>query len=343
MNTMSGELNQSNKKLVWDFWAALETGSKAEVFDSCVSVMAPDMPWNGPDPINALLGPEAFATEFWLPFSAAFSNPQRESHLFFGGPSNGRKDGQKDGRMWVCGTGYFKGVFSHDWLGIPASGNNVRIRWGEFCLVENGRITAIYFLLDLVDLLRQAGFAVLPPDRGEQGVWPAPNNDNGVLLAGQDEDESDRTLKLIRSFLFEGLNVYDEKNLESMGVANYFHPGVQWYGPGGIGACDGLRQFEELHQRHWLHAFPDRAVQDLDCLFAEGSYTGGSGWAAVHATQKGQYLDCPATGRRLVVNGLDFWRREGDQFTENWVFVDMVHLFRQFGVDLFDRIQKISS
>ena len=51
----------------------------------------------------------------------------------------------------------------------------------------------------------------------------------------------------------------------------------------------------------------------------------------------------PRRYRRLVVNGLDFWRREGDQFTENWVFVDMVHLFRQFGIDLFDRIKNINT
>jgi hypothetical protein len=35
---------------------------------------------------------------------------------------------------------------------------------------------------------------------------------------------------------------------------------------------------------------------------------------------------------------LGFWRLEIDQYVENWVFVDMVHLFRQFGVDLFERI-----
>lgn len=94
-----------------------------------------------------------------------------------------------------------------------------------------------------------------------------------------------------------------------------------------------------MHQRHWLRAFPDRAVQDLDNLFAEGDYTCGTGWAGVRATHKGQYLDYPATGKRLVVNGLDYWRRRGDQFSENWVFVDMVHLFRQFGVDLLARIR----
>ena len=75
-------------------------------------------------------------------------------------------------------------------------------------------------------------------------------------------------------------------------------------------------------------------MQDLDCLFAEGAYTGGAGWNGVLVTHAGRYLDCPATGKRIGVNGLDFWRREGDKFTENWVFVDMLHLFRQFGVDL---------
>jgi hypothetical protein len=25
-------------------------------------------------------------------------------------------------------------------------------------------------------------------------------------------------------------------------------------------------------------------------------------------------------------------------YVENWVFVDMIHLFRQFGVDLFERM-----
>jgi predicted ester cyclase len=46
------------------------------------------------------------------------------------------------------------------------------------------------------------------------------------------------------------------------------------------------------------------------------------------------------TGRPLEFNGLDFWKLENDMYVENWVFVDMIHLFRQFGVDLFDRIPR---
>jgi predicted ester cyclase len=80
-------------------------------------------------------------------------------------------------------------------------------------------------------------------------------------------------------------------------------------------------------------------VQDLDNLFAEGDYSGTSGWGAVKATHAGPYLGCPATGNTIVTNGIDFWRRRDDKFIENWVFVDMIHLFRQFGIDLMERMR----
>jgi hypothetical protein len=36
--------------------------------------------------------------------------------------------------------------------------------------------------------------------------------------------------------------------------------------------------------------------------------------------------------------GIDFCNRRDDKFIENWVFVDMIHLFRQFGIDLMGRM-----
>jgi hypothetical protein len=67
--------------------------------------------------------------------------------------------------------------------------------------------------------------------RSKQLVWSF-----WQALEPGDATKSKATLDLIRCFIFEGLNVYDEESLESMGVADYFHPRVQWYGPGGIGA-----------------------------------------------------------------------------------------------------------
>ncbi len=87
-----------------------------------------------------------------------------------------------------------------------------------------------------------------------------------------------------------------------------------------------------------MTAFPDRAVQDLDALFAEGPYSGAPGWAGVKATHTGEYLGQPASGNQVEINGLDYWKRDGEMYVENWVFVDMIHLFRQLGVDLFARL-----
>jgi len=240
--------------------------------------------------------------------------------------------------MWVSGTGCFQATFAHDYLTIPANGKKVQIRWGEFCRVEDGKIVEIYCLLDLVDLMQQIGFYVLPPSKGADGIYPPPQANDGILLEAQDDETSAYSLDHIRRFIFDGLNSYDQSELGSMGMADYFHSNVQWYGPGGIGACRSFQEFEDLHQKPWLVAYPDRQVQNLDALLAEGCYSGAPGWAGVKATHTGPYLDCPATGNVIEFNGLDWWKREGEQYVENWVFVDMIHLFRQFGVDLFERL-----
>lgn len=98
---------------------------------------------------------------------------------------------------------------------------------------------------------------------------------DGILIAAQDEQVSVYTLAHIRRFIFDGLNRYDQSPLASMGIADYFGPDVRWYGPGGVGACVGLKEFEDFHQKPWLKAFPDRQVQDLTALIAEGCKRNG--------------------------------------------------------------------
>jgi len=335
---VNAALNQENKHAVWEFWKALEASSGDRIKTVAGDYLDANFTWNGFDPLNKLQGVEAFVTEFWLPLLQSFPDLKRRSHLFFGGKSNGRIDGLRDGHMWVCGTGYLNGTFVRDYLAIPATADQVHIRWGEFCRLEQGRIVEIYFLLDLIDLMQQAGFHVLPPSRGRDSVFPPPRGRDGLLLDMQDEFESQRSLDNIRRFIFDGLNNYDESDLKSMGMADFFHPDVQWYGPGGIGACLSFQDFQSRHQKPWLHAFPNRQVQDLDALFAEGSYSGAPGWKGVKATHTGEYLGCPPTSNLVAINGLDYWKREGEQYVENWVFVDMIHLFRQLGIDLFERL-----
>ena len=333
-------LNQTNKKIVWDWWRDLQSCSRSSLGTLVDSVATSDVCWHGPDPINSLQGTQAFIEKFWQPLIHSFPDLERQTHLFFGGESNGRRDGDLtlDGGMWVTGTGYFNGTFAEDYLGIPASGAEVNIRWGEFCRLQDEKIVEVYFLLDYVDLMQQAGIEVLPPSLGVDGVYLPPHEADGVMLEEQDRQTSAYSLEHMRRFIFDGLNGYDASNLKSMGMADYFHPNAQWYGPGGIGACYSFKEFENYHQIHWLRAFPDRQVQDLTSLLAEGNYSGGPGWAGVKATHTGEYKGVAATGNSLEINGLDWWKRDNEQLIENWVFVDMVHLFRQFGVDLFERM-----
>ncbi|MCP4424242.1 MAG: ester cyclase, partial [Chloroflexi bacterium] len=315
------ELNQNNKHLVWDFWQALEGAEPANFAAVAATVMVEDVAIHGPDPINELAGIADFVAGYWQPLLQSFPDLRRQTHLFMGGRSNGRIDGDitQDGNMWVSGTGYFSGTFTQDYLTIPATGKEVNIRWGEFCRLEQGKIVEIYFLLDLIDLMQQAGFQVLPPSRGRDGLYPPPSVNDGLMLDMQDEQESAYSLDHIRRFIFDGLNKYDQSELESMGMADFFQANVQWYGPGGIGACLSLKEFEDFHQQPWLIAYPDRLVQDLDALIAEGSYSGAPGWAGVKATHTGPYLDVPTTNKPVEFNGLDWWKRKGEMYVENWV------------------------
>ena len=335
---MTTDLNQQNKQLVWNFWQSLESAKTEKLAAVAEQHIREGSIWHGPDPIKELQGANAFISEFWQPLLHSFPDLQRQCHILLGGKSSGRADGGNDGRMWVGGTGLFNATFENDYLTIPANGKAVSIRWGEFCCVEEDRIVETYCLLDVVDLMQQVGVQVLPPSRGIDGIYPPPRAKDGILLEAQDEHESADSLDHIRRFIFDALNSYDQAALKSMGIADFFHPDVQWYGPGGIGACLSLQEFEENHQRHWLRAYPDRQVQDLDALIAEGSYSGGPGWAGVKATHTGDYLDAKATNEPVEFNGLDFWKLENGMYIENWVFVDMIHLFRQFGIDLFERM-----
>jgi predicted ester cyclase len=333
---MNTQQNRRNKASALAFWQAVDNAQPRDVARICRDRLAPEFVWRGPAPFTALVGADAFAGGYLEPLRYAVSGLCRETHLFLGGASQGKVDGSPDGRMWVGGSGYLVGESVAAFARVPAAGREVRIRWGEFLRFEGDAIVEIQTLLDVVDWLEQLGHRILPPSKGAPFVYPAPTAYHGVLAGDYPAEEGARTLALGRRLVFGALNSYDQSDLGSMGMASYFHKHVKWYGPGGIGACLSLKEFEDLHQKPWLIAFPDRRVQNLDSLFAEDRLVASSGWAGVKATHAGPYLGTPASGNRVAVNGIDFWLRTGGQFTENWVFVDMPHLFAQFGVDLFD-------
>ncbi|MEL6563632.1 MAG: ester cyclase [Pseudomonadota bacterium] len=328
------DINQRNKQAALDLWAALDRAP-----ETAVPMLEAVAQWQGPAPVGVQTSGAGIVAEMFAPLRAALPDLQRQTHIFTGGQSDASEAGSGDGAWWVAGTGYYTGRAVAPVFGIPATDADLRIRWGEFLRFDTaGRVTHAQTIWDLVDWCDQIGHPVLPRPRGAMHVYPAPTGFDGVLMDPQNAAETDESLRFGRDFIFGGLNSFDEADLSSMGMARYFHPNVKWYGPGGIGACLSLAEFETFHQQPWLNAFPDRKVMHLESLFAEGRMLAASGPMGVVGHHRGPYLGHAASGAAIEVSGLDFWLRDGAQFTENWVFVDMIHLFQQMGVDLLAQL-----
>ena len=335
------EANQRNKAAARSWWAAADDTPLSGLLSMSEEHLSAEVCWRGFAPLSNATGPAAIVDQYLRPLRNAFPDLRRDIHIAMGGASNGRVDGGSDGKHWVGGTGYLTGTQVQDLWGIPARNQPVRLRWGEFLeFDENGQIVTIEVLIDLIDWLEQIGLSPLPVPRGAPFVYPGPTGIRGDLW----EDQGDNTelMEYARRFIFGGLNAFDEADLTSMGMADYFHENLKWYGPGGIGACLSFREFQDLHQGPWLTAFPDRKVEDLTNLLAEGDFVGASSLPGVYLTHTGPYLGHAPSGRRAGVNGIDFWRYENGKFTENWVFVDMINLFQQFGVDLMARVRHMA-
>ena len=320
----------AEKDLARRYWRACDTGADVSGF------FANSFKWDGPRP-----APQAKTVselkEGWLdPFHAAIKGMERQTHILMAGVSDGKTDGGPDGRIWVGGTGYLTGLAQANLWSIPKTDDQLRLRWGEFLCIEDNKITEVHLLIDVMDWLEQIGMPVLPKFKGASHVWPTPTAYDGITF---DTNGTDETMALGRGLLFGGLNAFDENALKSMGMADYFHPNLKWYGPGGIGACLSLKEFEDFHQNPWLASFPDRKVQDLP-LIAEGRLLGACGPAGVTGSHGGEPFRSsgPAKGQPINFSGLDFWLRTEDVFTENWVFVDFISLFEQMDIDLLDRI-----
>jgi len=128
-------------------------------------------------------------------------------------------------------------------------------------------------------------------------------------------------------------------------MGRYWHPNLSWYGPAGIGTARGFAGFRAHHQAPFLTAMPDRrALMEAGHLFAEGDYVGFTAWPGMAMTLSGgTWLGIPGAGQQITLRSLDFWRVSEGKIAENWVLVDLLHAYRQLGVDVLARMREISA
>ncbi len=331
-STHSSTELQTEKLAYLTAWAAIDKLPSADWPRALTCLYHDQLSWHGPHPINDHHGSAAVVAHFWKPFLNSFSDLERRDDILIAGSF-------KEGK-WVGATGYYTATFGKDWLGIKATGGVVNIRYGEFSRMEAGRVHEVYVILDILDVMHQAGCwpAMVPKSRGPLDRVPGPASRDGVATVACPQAESEQSLKLVEAMI-AGLMSYDGTSLDSMAMERFWHPHMMWYGPAGIGSCRQLKGFQDVHQRAFLTAFPDRRGGDHKARLGDGAYVGSTGWPSVRATHLGAWQGQPATGKKISMRVMDFWRREENLLRENWVFIDMIELLLQMDIDVMGSLK----
>lgn len=297
--------------------------------------LTPDCQWDMSHPINELRGPEQIAEGFFLPLKRAFAHAHRRDEIFIGGPNR-----RAEGRNWVASVTHYVGNFTAPFLGIRPSDHLAFLRAGEFYRIEGDCIAQARIILDLPNLMRQAGRLPFPGSYGLETLFPGPATHDGVLPATGD---GEATLDIVERMLC-ALHVFDPETMsspEQTGKGGTWHDDMMWYGPAGIGSNFRWEGFVKDHRESFLRAFPDRKGGNHYCRIGDGNYAAVSGWPSMTMTFQGDYLGIKADGRPLTLRVMDFYRCQDQRIIENWVLLDYMQLCAQMGVDLIARSNEI--
>lgn len=210
------------------------------------------------------------------------------------------------------------------------------IRICDFYRIKGSRIAYNWMMLDMVDLMLQAGYRVLPkaPLR-EQWVQP-PNTMDGIpapLSRVTTPEESAASRALVTSILHKEWGDRDASG--SMWAQD-----MVWYGPVGFGIAKGVDSYlahflTPLHQ-----AFSNTHLQ-VDVLSCQGKFCGAHGY--LHGVHTGEWLGEKPTGKNVALRFGMHWHvdLEAGKAVEGYAMFDLPAAFMQMGVNLYDRMDQM--
>ncbi len=327
--------NLKNKKAVKLLMDAIAGATLDTLTEKLRCAYHDDAEWRGSHPMNELKGVAEIAEVVWVPLLTAFPDLERRDNIVIGGSYQGRN--------YVGMVGHLAGTFRKDWFDIPATGGLIYLRYGEFHQLIDGKISQSTVLIDVLNVIRQAGYWPLAPSLGSEEMWPGPISADGLVLTEQDPEESAASLALTLAMHKSLDNTLVTRNdLLSMSQKQYWHPKMMWYGPCGIGSSRGLEGFVDYHQRPFRIAFPVRnSGKNHYVRLGDGLYSASSGWPSVMAEHTGSnWLGLAATGKTVEMRVMDFYLADAGLIRENWVPIDIMHILLQLGVDVMARVRQ---
>jgi predicted ester cyclase len=333
------DLQQQNKALIAALRKALYDYSPEGVQQALKATFADDALVQLAFPFETLNGPEALYREAYQPLHAAMPDLERRDTIVIAGPT-------PEGESWVGCCGYYTGSFVAPWLDIPPTGHQVAMRFHEFYRIVDNKVVEAQALWDIPEVMMQANAWPMAPSLGREWQVPGPATQDGISDTPYDEQQGVKTRQHIVDMLTAMKRHPVEGGPEVMQMDKFWHPKMNWYGPSGIGTARGIDGFRNWHQIPFLNAMPDRGqyVGEIDYhFFGEREYAAVTGWPdMIQTLDHGGWLGIAPVDKRIEMRSLDFWRIENGLIRENWVMVDLLHMYHQIGVDVFSRLREFN-
>ena len=333
---MGRDIHQDNKQIVGRFRESLYNCEEAELIATLEDVFTTDCPIHLAFPFEDLDGPAELYEKAYRPLIGSLPDLERRDFIVMAGPA---ATGD-----WVGCAGYYIGVFEHSWLDIKPTLHPVVMRFHEFFRLDQGLIVEMQALWDIPQVMMQAGVWPMVPSLGVEWLVPGPATEDGISAGPHDPFRSEQSVTLVQNML-DGLSKYAEGGHQAMNLEKYWHPKMSWYGPAGIGSNRRISGFRNHHQIPFLNGMPDREGgkgPDMS-LFGDGNYVGFTAWPGMRAKISGDgWMGIAPSNQEITMRSLDFWRCESDLIRENWVLVDLLDVYKQIGVNVFNRMREVA-
>ncbi|MCY4018109.1 MAG: ester cyclase [Chloroflexi bacterium] len=331
---MAESIHNRNKARIGHLRAALYDIDAGKLRAQLGELFAPDCLVQLANPLETLPGAAGLYEEAYAPLLKALPDLERRDFIVMAGASKGQN--------WVGCAGHYMGVFERPWLDIPPTRHLMAMRYHEFFRLEDGQIVEMQALWDIPQVMMAAGAWPMVPSLAVEWLVPGPASNDGIVTAPYDEAASQASLAWVQDML-----VALKRNVISaaaMELDKYWHPKMMWYGPAGIGSMRRVSGFRHWHQIPFLKAMPDRdAFLEKGIMFGDGAYVGFTAWPGMTMTISGDgWLGIAPSNQAITMRSLDFWRCENGSIRENWVLVDLLDVYHQLGVDVFERMRELT-
>lgn len=328
-----------HKDLIAPLRAAMYDFDEDAVRAALRDVCAPDATFRLSHPFETTVGVDAYVDAVYVPLLSAVPDLERRETIVMAGPT-------PEGHNWIGCCGFYCGTFAVPWLDIPATGHLVHMRFHEFYRVVDNKIVEMQALWDIPELMMQAGAWPMVPSLGREWSVPGPATNDGIVPGPYDAAQGQTTCQHIIDMLEHMKRHPSQGGPEVMEMERFWHPRMNWYGPAGIGTGRGIKGFRNWHQKPFLAGMPDRGqyVDEITYhFFGDRQYAAVTGWPDMYQSiSHGGWLGIAPTGKKIEMRSLDFWRLETGLIRENWVLVDLMHMYDQIGVDVLARMREFN-